>query len=152
MAFVSEEIREQDREYFDSIGFTNIFDEPSKADWWAIDKQRDIILICRGGMPHEPIWGYQLYLCGELVNMEALERAKGSQFRNNLRVHWIIKSIEVPEKLYKKGCDIDKIKQNIKEAFIGYGTIGIEHSKLAEITVEIDADIKNKGDDVRKGM
>ena len=32
----------------------------------------------------------------------------------------------------------------IKEAFIGFGTIGVESSKLMKVTVEIETELENK--------
>ena len=77
MAFVSERIKEEDKEYFNSIGFTYLVDgEPLEPSWWAIDRVRGIILVSRGGVPHELFMGYELYLGGELIALEALEKRR----------------------------------------------------------------------------
>lgn len=40
MAFLCEKIREEEREYFTSIGFTNISNKPSETEWWSIDREK----------------------------------------------------------------------------------------------------------------
>ena len=61
-----------------------------------------------------------------------------------MRVHWFIDKIEIPKEILKEGYDIEAIKQIIKEAFNGYGTRGIERSKLLEVTVEINTEPEYK--------
>ena len=142
MAFVSEKIREEDRGYFDSIGFTNISKMPSKARWWAIDREKKYILICRGGIPGEIFWGYQLYLNGDFVNMIVFRKTEGDRFDYDLKINWIIDKIEVPKSLVKKGYDEDKIKKTIEEAFYGLGGEEVVFPQLIAVTVQINAEIE----------
>ena len=74
MAFICEKISKKDREYFDSLGFTCMRGKPSRARWWAIDRERDIVMICRGGVPYEITKGYQLYFQKCIINIEAIEK------------------------------------------------------------------------------
>lgn len=49
MAFVSERIKEEDKEYFNSIGFTQLATyKKVRPFWWVIDREREIIMTCRG--------------------------------------------------------------------------------------------------------
>lgn len=146
MAFVSEEItREEDKEYFKSIGFTYLVSgEPVRPLCWAIDRERGIILTPTGGVPHEIVMGFELYIEGELIDIEAIERLQGDEFDNDLKVQWIINKIEVPDALLKRGNNVDNIKNYIKEAFIGFGTIGVERSKILKVTVEINTEPEYK--------
>ena len=146
MAFVSEEItREEDKEYFKSIGFTYLVSgEPVSPLCWAIDRERGIILTPTGGVPHEIVMGFELYVEGELIDIEAIERLQGDEFDNDLKVQWIINKIEVPDALLKRGNNVDNIKNYIKEAFIGFGTIGVERSKILKVTVKINTEPEYK--------
>lgn len=145
MAFVSEEIKEEDKEYFNSVGFTYLVDgEPLEPSWWAIDRERNIILVPRGGVPHEALTGFELYVEGELIDIEAIKRLQGDEFDNDLKVQWIINKIEVPDVLLKRGNNVDNIKNYIKEAFIGYGVIGVERSNILEVTVEFNTEPEYK--------
>ncbi len=145
MAYVSEKIKEEDREYFDSIGFTNISKKPSVASWWAIDREKNIILICRGGIPGEIFWGYQLYLDGELIDMIVLRKTEGDRFDYDLKIHWIVNKIEVPRELIQKGYDCGKITKNIEEAFYGLGGEEVVFPQLVGVTVKINAEIEIRG-------
>ena len=47
-------------------------------------------------------------------------------------------------KLLKKEGSRERIKEYIKEAFIGFGTIGVERSKIMKVTAEIATELENK--------
>lgn len=147
MGFVSEEIREQHREYFDSIGFTYLVDrKPLEPSWWAIDREREIILVSRGGVPCEIFMGYELYLSGELIEIEAVEKTEGDWLDRDLKVSWLINKIEIPKELFEKGYDVENVKNIIRVAFEGYGTRGIERSKILAVEVEINVEPKQKNE------
>lgn len=139
MAFVCEKIREEDREYFESIGFTQILGEPSKALWWAIDKDREIILISRGGMIGVQYKEFQMYFEKELVNIRTIEKNQGDRFENNLYIKWVINKIVIP--LTLKGKETE-LKKAIKEAFLQYGTKGVKSSQLSGVEVEICTELE----------
>ncbi len=139
MAFISERIKEEDKEYFKTIGFTYLVDrKPLKPSWWAIDREQEIILVSRGGVPCEKIMGYELYLSGELIEIEAVEKTEGDWFDRDLKVNWLINKIEIPKELFEKGYNVESVKNIIRVAFEGYGTRGIERSKILEVKVEIN--------------
>ena len=145
MEFVSERIKEKDKEYFNSIGFTYLVSgKPVEPLCWAIDREQNIILTPTGGVPHEILMGFGLYMEGEIINIEAVERVCGDEFDGDLTIRWVINKIEVPDKLLKKVGSTEKIINCIKEAFIGFGTIGLERSKILEVTVEIATKLEEK--------
>lgn len=142
MAFVCEKITKNDREYFDTIGFTNMHGASSEARWWTIDRSRNIILICRGGVPYERFKGYQLYLNEEIIDIEAIEKNVGNRFDSNLEVHWCINRIEVPQVMldgYEK-----EIRQIIQEAFTSFSYCNITSSQVKKVTVEINTELVGK--------
>lgn len=145
MAFIGEKVREEDKEYFKSIGFTYLVDrKPLEPSWWAIDREQEMILVSRGGVPCETFMGYELYLSGELIEMEAVEKTEGDWLDSDLKINWFINKIEVSKELFEKGYDVESIKNIIRDAFEGYGTRGIERSKILEVKVEINAEPKRK--------
>lgn len=77
MAFVSEKIiTEEDKEYFNSIGFTYLMtNERVEPFWWVIDREKEIILTSRGRVIGEGIKGYQIYYKKNLINMH-VEKVK----------------------------------------------------------------------------
>ena len=139
MAYVSERItREEDKEYFKSFNFTSILRKPLRPSWWAIDRENESFLFSRGGGAMDVPQSYGLMMDGELIEMRVKEQTEGEIYDNNLKIHWIIYKIEVPEKLLEKGYSRDEIRKNIVEAFLGLGTTGIERSKIIDVTVEIN--------------
>ena len=138
MAFISERIKEEDKEYFKSLGFTYLVSgKPVDPLCWAIDREQNIILTPTGGVPHEILMGFGLYMEGEIIDIEAIERVQGDEFDGDLTICWTINRIKVPDKLLKKVRNTEKITNCIKEAFVGFGTIGLERSKILDVTVEI---------------
>lgn len=81
MAFVSEEIRQEDKEYFNSIGFTmlgsNAYVRPY---WWVIDRAREIIVTCRGGVREEATVGYEIYMNNQFIDIELIQKRKRFAF------------------------------------------------------------------------
>lgn len=145
MKYVSEEIkREEDKEYFNSFHFTSMLGDPLEPYWWAIDRENKSFLFPRGGGAMDVPDGYGLLLGGELIEMWVKEQTEGNRFKNNLKIHWVIYKIEVPEKLLEKGYSREEIRKNIVDAFLGLGTCEIERSKLLDVTVEIKVPFKIK--------
>ncbi len=142
MAFISEKINEKDRDYFNSIGFTNMLGKPSKAEWWAIDRERNIVFVCRGGIPYERIKGYQLYFQNKIIDIEAIEEKVGNRFHGNLQVHWIISKIKMPIELLN--MDENNIKDIIDEVFISYAYRNVEVSQVKEVLVSKNAKFEKK--------
>ncbi len=147
MAFVWKKITDKkEKEYIKSKGFTYIDGEPMiDPRWCAIDEERDIILVSRGGGGLEMPEGYALYLDGEIIEMEGEEKCEGNRFDNNLKVHWIINKIVVNKMQYEKKYDINELMQIIKEAFIAFGYCGLKITQVLEVTVEINAELYDRG-------
>jgi len=142
MAFSYEKIvEEKDKEYVSAIGFTTMYGGTKVYRRWAIDRERDYIMVGRGGVIGESWMGYQLYIEKEFVNVEAQEYTEGNSFRNDARIKWIIQKIEIPSKLIDKGFGVERIKKIIEEAFVGWGSPGIRNEQIKQITVEIEENI-----------
>ena len=145
MAYVSEKItRGEDKEYFNSFHFTSILRKPLRPYWWAIDRENESFLFPRGGGALGVPDGYGFLLGGELIEMWVKEEKEGNRFKNNLKIHWDIYKIEIPEKLFEKGYSKNEIRENIVAAFLGLGTCGIERSRLLDVTVNIKEAFKIK--------
>ena len=136
MAFICEKINERDRDYFNSIGFTYMLGEPSEARWWAIDRERNMVFVCRGGIPYERFKGYQLYFQNKIIDIEAIEEKVGNRFCSNLQVHWLVNIVEIPIELLS--INENNIKQIISEAFISYTYRNVEISQVKDVTVGFD--------------
>lgn len=141
MAFVGEKItNEKDKEYVASKGFTYIVTgEPiERVRYWAVDRERDMMLISRGGGGAELPEGYALYMNGMIINMEGHERREGSRYDNTLKIFWSIDLIQVPEMWHESGCGADDLNEIIEEAFTAYACIGLKTSQVQEVIVEIN--------------
>ena len=155
MAFVAERIKRdgEEKRYIASKGFTYITGRVmDDARTWTVDRERDIILVSRGGGGLEMPESYGLYMDGFLIDMEGHERREGSRFDNNLKIHWFINWISVPKAWFENGCGTEKLKEIIKEAFTAYAYIGLKPSQVLEVTVEINAEpvqkYNSKGEEV----
>ena len=147
MAFVVERIKRgsEERKYIASKGFTYITGEViDDADYWSVDRKRDIILVSRGGGGPEIPNGYAIYIDGIIIDMEGKEKKEGSRYENDLKVHWYIDWIEAPKAWFKTGCGTEKLKQILMEAFTAYAYRGLKTSQVLEVTVEINAEPKPK--------
>lgn len=141
MAFISERIKEEDKEYFNSIGFTMLAtDEKVRPYWWVIDREREIIMTCRGGVFAEPIRGFQIYYMKNFINIELVELGEGDYFKKNVKEHYKIERVEIPHELIEKGVSVKEIKDLIYEIFMTAKTFGHDPEKVIEtrITMEIE--------------
>lgn len=139
MGFVSEEIlREEDKKLFLSMGLKDIFGKPAEPYWWAIDRDRNIVLYPRGGGAFEVPVGYGLSIEGKQIEMEVEKKTKGDIFDHNLEIHWVIQRIVVPDELMLKGYTYETVVNLVEDAFAALGTTGIEREKLVDVTVKIE--------------
>ena len=111
MAFVSEEIKEEDYEYFYSLNLKDDVGRPEEPFWWAIDRERNYILYDMGGGTLEKPVFMGLYLDGDFVEMWTTSR---------VNVCWKIIDIYAPKELQEKFTE-NELLEIIKEAFLGYG-------------------------------
>lgn len=144
MAFIAEKIKRdsEERKYIASKGFTyyrsgRLVDD---ADAWAIDREKDIILVSRGGGGPEMPEAYGLYMDGFLIDIEGEDDKEGERFDNNLKIRWFINRICVPMAWFESGCGTEKLNQIIKEAFTAYSYRRLKPSQILEVTVEINAE------------
>lgn len=144
MAFISEWIRkEDDIKYVESKGFKDIFGRPLLRPLsWAIDREKEMILVSRGGGGPEITEGYSLYIDGDIVDIEGYELKEGNRTENNIKIRWIINKIEANETLFQKNYNKQMIIQFIIEAFEAYGTMGLKAEQILDVVVEINGDIK----------
>lgn len=91
MAFVSERIKEEDKEYFNSIGFMQLATaEKVSPFWWVIDREREIVMTGRGRVFAEPTRGFAIYVNKQIVNIELMEIGSGDYFKKDVKIHYII--------------------------------------------------------------
>ena len=139
MAFVSERIKEEDKEYFNSIGFTTLVGgEPVRPFWWVIDREKEIIMTCRGGVFAEPTEGYQIYINKKIVDIELVEKLQGSYSKKNLISYYKINSVKIPRELIEDGVKIEKVKELISAMFTAAGTFGYEPEVTIETIITIE--------------
>ena len=133
MAFVSEKIKEEDYEYFNSLNLKNDLGSPQEPFWWAIDRERNYILYDMGGGTFEEPVFMGLYLNGDFVEMWTESRHC---------VCWKIIRIYAPEVLKKKFTE-NELLEIIKEAFWGYGLGFMQHFShdMSKFAVEFKANI-----------
>ena len=131
MAFVSEEIKEEDYEYFYSLNLKDDIGRPRKPHWWAIDRERNYILYdMGGGILEKPVF-MGLYLDGSFVEMWTTSRAN---------VCWKIIRIYAQKELQEKFTE-NELLGIIKEAFLGYGLGYMKSCGKAPFNVDIQAKI-----------
>ncbi len=136
MAFVSERIKEEDKEYFNSIGFTKLaINEKVRPYWWVIDRAREIIMTGRGGVFAEPIRGFQIYYMKNFVNIELVEWGEGDYFKKNVKKYYRIERVEIPHELIEKGVSVKEIKDLIYEMFMTARSFGHAPEKVMETTI-----------------
>ena len=141
MAFVSERIKEEDKEYFNSIGFTTLVGgEPVRPFWWVIDREKEIIMTGRGGVFAEPTRGFQIYYMKKFINIELVEYGKGDYFKKNVIQHYIIQKVEIPNQLVDKGITVKEIKELIYEMFMTARSFGHDPAKTIETTITMETE------------
>ena len=141
MAFVSEEItRKDDQEYFNGFGFKDILGDLVEPCWWAIDREKNIFLFPRGGGALEVPLSFGLCVESYLIEIEVAEQVEGSEYDGNLKIHWLINKIKIPNELIQRGYIIKNLEKLIEEAFYGLGTVGIPAKEISEVTVKSTAE------------
>ncbi len=143
MAFVSERItREEDIQYFNSLHLLDITKRPLRPYWWAIDREQEYILFPMGGGAFEIPEGIGLYMDNAVIEMWVKDKEEGNRHKSGLKVQWFIYRIKVPQILIDKGHKTEEIINEIRQAFYGFGTSGVKRENIAEVIVEITADIE----------
>lgn len=103
---------------------------------WAIDRERSFILTPTGGVPHEIMMGFGLYMEGEIINIEAIERVQGDEFDGDLKIQWEINKIE--QFVMELHNQIEQMDFSVKEGTTIVGYSGFSNGKAAwEIAQEV---------------
>lgn len=145
MSFVGERIvTEEDKKYVNAIAFRNMTGQVLEPRWWAIDREKNWILVARGGGSFEIPEGYALYMDGEILEIEGYARTQGSRFESNLVFRWSINRIVATKAWINKKYDKDMFFDVLKEAFIAYSHCGLKKSQILNITVDIQTTIQRK--------
>lgn len=141
MAFISERITEEDAVYFNAFAFKDVVGNPLKAYWWAVDKERNMFLFPRGGGSFDIPICFGFYWDGDLIDIEVIKNVKGSRYKNNLEIYWVIKKIIISKQVEEKVDHYNDILNLIEQAFMGLGTTGIGYDKMTKINVDNQSQI-----------
>lgn len=134
MSFVYEEVGEENKELWESIGWKDWFCNSFrfyKGRHWSVDKERKIYLMGIGGYIDMPEFWDMSYE-GRIIRMEVAGKAKGNN-STGVVFNWKIMRINIPKSLWGKKQDI--IEQIIKAASVVRNLTPIE--KVIAINVEI---------------
>ncbi len=137
MAFVYEEVGEENRELWESIGWRNWGRNKLpffKSRKWSIDRDREVYLQGIGGYIDMPCY-YDLSYKGRIIRMEKSCRVNTSRVEGST-VPWIIEGIKIPKSIWEEK---DNIIQMIREAFAAI-KIGNPARKVLSVTVEIQGE------------
>lgn len=136
MAFVYEEVGEENRGLWDSIGWKDwgertpvIFRDTRK---WCIDKERNIFMLPIGCFIDTPYY-YDLAFDGRIVRMVWIAGGGGGNLKDGFDLVWKIGRIYIPKSLWSER---ENVLQAIKEAF-GVYRGGHKIEKVKSISVEI---------------
>ena len=134
MAFVYEEVGEENRELWESIGWKNWSGNPFgfyKRRQWSIEKERKIYLVRIGGYIDMPEYWDMSYK-GRIVRMEVVGGGKGNN-STGVIFNWKIMKINIPKSLWEIRQDV--VKQIIKAASVVRCLTPIEN--VVDINVEV---------------
>lgn len=124
MAFIYEELTEEDKEFFNSFGFYKALSSVSKADpplGWVSDREREIYFVSLGGQgyrfdeEHPPTY-YRLIWKGKLIKIEGYRKGEGNLIIGN-SIMYKLTRITVSESLHLKRSLLEKM---IIDAFESY--------------------------------
>ena len=134
MAFVYEEVGEENKEIWESIGWKNWSGNPLgsyKRQQWSIDKERKIYLVNIGGYIDMPDFWDMSYE-GRIVRMEVAGRGIGNN-STGVIFNWKIMKINIPKSLWEKRQDV--VEQIINAASVVRCLTPLE--KVKAINVEV---------------
>ncbi len=134
MSFVYEEVGEENKAIWESIGWKNWSGNPLgsyKRQQWSIDKERKIYLVKIGGYIDMPKYWDMSYE-GRIIRMEVVGGAKGNR-NTGVVFNWKIMKINIPQSLWEKRKDV--IKEITNAASVVRNLTPIE--KVIAINVEV---------------
>lgn len=137
MAFIYEEVGEENRGLWESIGWKDWGGNEfaySKRRYWTINKDENAYLVAIGGyidMPHYHDFSYE----GRIVRMEVFYLAEGS-IEVGMTFNWKIERMYIPKSLWSKKDDVIRL---VEDAFsVTRNLVPIE--KVVNINVEIQCE------------
>lgn len=137
MAFVYEEVGEENRELWESIGWKDWGESPipfCSITKWSIDRERQIYMQPIGGYIDMPDY-HDLAYKGIIIRMEVIPKGNGTRATGFNKV-WTINRIYIPKSIWEKR---EAILRAIKEAFSVYRG-GTAESRVKSISVEISCE------------
>ncbi|MDE6387401.1 MAG: hypothetical protein K2L82_06320 [Lachnospiraceae bacterium] len=119
MGFVYEEVGEENRELWESIGWKDWGEKKTvgyfKTNYWVIEKERHIYMQPIGGFIDMPNY-HDLSYKERIIRMEVIDKGNGT-IETGFNISWDICHINIPKSVWEER---DKIIQAIKEAFMVY--------------------------------
>ena len=115
MAFVYEEIGEENRKLWNSIGFKNWAEDPMwffESKRWSIDREKREYLVAIGGYIDMPTY-YDFSYDGKIVRMEVSGGGKGNR-KEGATFNWKINKMSIPKSIWNQK---DEIVQDVIKAF-----------------------------------
>ena len=135
MAFVYEEVGEENRELWESIGWKDWGKDPISfmgTRHWSIDKEHNIFMLPIGCFIDTPYY-YDLAFKCRIVRMVGLRSDSSGDLKNGFDLVWRIGHIYIPKSLWNERSNV---VQAIKESFSVYRG-GHKIEKVKSITVEL---------------
>ena len=138
MGFVYEEVGEENRELWESIGWKDWGERTPKQFFkgrmWSVDREHHIYMQPIGGFRDMPDY-YDLAYKGRIVRMEIKEEGSGDR-GTGFNMRWNVCRINVPKSIWEEK---EEILQAIKESFLVYRAAARE-SEINSITVNIQCE------------
>ena len=138
MGFVYEEVGEENRELWESIGWKDWGEKTPKQFFkgrmWSIDRERQIYMQPIGRFRDTPYY-YDLAYKGRIIRMEVVSKGNGTIAIGFNVVHDIYR-IFIPQSIWEEK---EKILQAIKESFLVYRSAAGE-SEIKSIIVNIQSE------------
>ena len=107
MAFVYEEVRDEDKDLWISLGFNKytIFE----GSTWCVDRQRNAYLLFNGKMGYESPFYYYLWWRGSIIEILAEEWHHITRGNEKIEIEGGIVSLEIPDQLWEERSMIEAL-------------------------------------------
>lgn len=135
MGFVYEEVGEENRELWESIGWKNWVEIPigfARSREWSVDSERQIYMQPIGKFRDMPNY-HDLAYKGRIVRMEISSSGSSGNRVTGFDMLWNIYHIFLPKSIWEER---EEVLKAIKEAFLVYRG-GHEEDGINSISVEI---------------
>ena len=138
MGFIQEEVGEENRELWESIGWKNWVKSPMpfySIMEWSIDRERQIYMQPIGGGFRDLPYYYDLAYKDRIIRMEVDPQGSGTRITGFNKI-WKIYRISIPKSIW---AEKEEIMRAIKEAFSVYRG-GTAESRVKSINVDISCE------------